>query len=96
MLQGDQSYMFWNKQVYKSQAAGASLSPNPNDNRLGVPLGRQGSAVSALSSEESSLEEEGDGGELRCTKCGGASFRARVQRGGGQRLECGRCGMLAY
>jgi len=96
MLQGDQSYMFWNKQVYKSQAAGASLSPNPNDNRLGVPLGRHGSAVSALSSEESSLEEEGDGGELRCRKCGGASFRARVQRGGGQRLECGRCGMLAY
>lgn len=109
MLQGDHSYMFWNKQVYQSQAA-SSLSPLPstNSNKLGVPLGRQGSAISTLSSEDESLdggnggedadrEREGDaeGGELRCKRCRGLSFRARVRRGGRQVLECARCGMLA-
>ena len=104
MLSGDQSYMFWNKSTYRAQAAlqgaGASadgLSPG----RLGVPVGRTLSTVSALSSElSSSSEAEGDDadekgrqGEVRCRRCGGRDFRARLQKGGGTSLECGVCGL---
>ena len=113
MLQGDQSYMYWNKQAYQAQAANSLFSPadthnnHNNNDGPGVPPYRHGSAVNALSSEESDLEDDGeqngaDGGELSCRKCGGVSFKARVvQRGTdaaqrqGQRLECARCGMLA-
>lgn len=127
MLQGDQSYMFWNKSLYRSQAATATASTHlnpslpaktalrnqgssnsrgtsPNDtvsstnsdnassvvprlDKLGVPIAREISAASALSSEEGS---EGEG-EVRCRACGGRSFRVRMERGG-RRLECGECG----
>ena len=97
MLAGDQSYMFWNTLTYRAQAAlqhsgssgGDSLSPN----RLGAPAGRTLSTVSALSSELSSegeAEGEPDGKagqrEVRCRRCGGRDFRARLQRGGGNQL----------
>lgn len=74
MLQGDQSYMFWNKENYQSQSLGnntnSRLAPDPNTDgasshsgsvtHLGVPTTRQTTAVSALSSEESASEAEAD------------------------------------
>lgn len=100
MLSGDQSYMFWNQSTYRAQAAGGSgdgLRPN----RLGVPAERTLSSVSALSSELSSssevegddAEEKGERKEVRCRRCGGRDFRARLQKGGGTSLECGVCGL---
>lgn len=99
MLSGDQSYMFWNKSTYRAQAAGAggaALRPN----HLHVPAERTLSSVSALSSELSSssevdgeADEKGGPEEVRCRRCGGRDFRARLQKGGGTSLECGVCGL---
>ncbi|KAL9606651.1 MAG: hypothetical protein Q9179_000173 [Wetmoreana sp. 5 TL-2023] len=128
MLQGDQSYMFWNQSAYRAQAltsaqnqlafrannhhslhqrqrsGGNSLDGTTASSRnsadagggrgsLGPQVQREMSTVSALSSEE---EEEGgggdgggNGGEMRCRRCKGASFRARE---GGKVLVCGGCG----
>ena len=128
MLQGDQSYMFWDRSQYREQADAiltkAAMSPSPDrrydnsrgrssaeassngslgDGRSGGHLGgglrRETSAVSALSSDDGSEIEEGDGrgeageGEVRCTKCGSETFKARVVSGE-RRLECGACGRL--
>lgn len=70
--------------------------------QLGVPLQREMSTVSALTSEESLVEEKGWGGgaakvggvEVRCRRCGEESFRAR-KVGGGVTMECVRCGAVA-
>ena len=62
---------------------------NGNEARLGIPIGRKVSAVSALSSEEGSESEE-----IRCRNCGGRRFKV-VGRGGGRRVECGECGVVA-
>ncbi|KAI4214208.1 MAG: hypothetical protein LQ351_003293 [Letrouitia transgressa] len=57
---------------------------------LGVPVGREASQISALSSDKS--EGEGEGAEeMTCRRCGGRSFRAR---GGGKVLSCGSCGEI--
>ena len=102
MLQGDQSYMFWNKQMYESQAPSTQLAPNidgedgnassnASATYLGLPATRETSAVSALSSEEES--DGGEGGDVRCRKCGSGNFRVRGRKGGtGNRLECVTCG----
>lgn len=99
MLTGDQSYMFWNKSIYRAQAAGASADGLRPD-RLGLPAQRTLSSVSALSSELSSTsevegeaDEKGSQREVRCRRCGGRDFRARLQKGGGTSLECGVCGL---
>ena len=119
MLYGEQSYMFWNKGLYRAQANSASgnlLQPNGNDasrgtsldasatttassansqngethgngsGNLGVPIGREVSAVSALSSDEGS-----EGEEVRCRRCGGKRFKV-VGKGPARRVECGECG----
>ncbi|KAL8701111.1 MAG: hypothetical protein Q9224_000646 [Gallowayella concinna] len=116
MLQGDQSYMFWNRSAYRNQAASAlhsssshkrqhsggtsldgttssrnSLSVNGNGElggHLGVPVTRETSTVSVLSSEEDEGGGEGRG-EMSCRRCKGRSFRARD---GGKVLVCGECG----
>lgn len=72
---------------------------------LGVPLQREMSTVSALTSEESLEYDKGrggggaklGGGEVRCRKCGEEKFRAREVGGGGGgvRMECVRCGAVA-
>ena len=108
VLQGDQSYMFWNKQVYRDQAAGASRHDRDKSGsnggssngsydptHLGLPIGRRESAVSALSSEESSVEDGERGAEARCRRCGGRSFRASFRGKGEKMVECAECGMLA-
>lgn len=120
MLQGDHSYMFWNKSQYRP-AANAPSSPEksqkPETNgvhpgrqgqpgptrsrttsastsasadRIGIPAAREMSVVSTLSSEE----EDGEGADLRCERCGGATFRARG-KGTRRKLECGTCGEVA-
>lgn len=102
MLHGEQSYMFWNKQMYQSQSAGNTLAPETSaDGRsshsgsvthLGVPPTREISAVSRLSSDESASEGEdgGEGGDVRCRRCGSRTFRARAGKGR-TKLECGVC-----
>lgn len=115
MLQGDQSYMFWNRSLYKAQAESAGhravLGANNNSGRtsadgssslgsshLGVPIQREITTASPLSSEESLLANglggkgKGDGEEeLKCKWCGGDSFKA-MERGANVRMVCGNCG----
>ncbi len=117
MLQGDQSYMFWNKSQYRSnlpasppspipiqksknlhpeqkpsgpRSRNTSASSNGSATHLGVPVTRETSLVSALSSEEDN-GEEGEGGDIRCRRCWGGTFRARG-KGARRKLECGVCG----
>ena len=119
MLQGEQSYMFWNPQVYQAQAANSHLaaprsgynstlnssngsitSPGHDGSHLGLPVGREITNVSRLSSEESS-EVEGEispaanSGELSCRRCSGKSFRVRIEGRGKQFLACNDCGNAA-
>lgn len=57
---------------------------------------RGDSAVSRMSSELSGdieEEDEGEGEETACGKCGGGEFKAK-KMGGRQRLSCKRCGSL--
>ena len=149
MLQGDQSYMFWNKAAYQETArtwknnlrlADPSLLHQNNgvghhggrgrndsldggssngsfsavgtadstDPYLGGDMGRRLSTLSAVSALSSEVEDSsdggaggkgdrdgaGEGGEVRCRRCGSGVFKARVVAGGGRRLECGACGSL--
>ena len=112
MLQGDQSYMFWNRSLYKAQAEGVISANHPAalgagsertsadgssmGSHMGVPLQREVTAASPLSSEESLVgmgtgNGNGGGEELRCRRCSGDSFKAK-ERGGSVRMVCGRCG----
>jgi WD repeat-containing protein 44 len=59
---------------------------------------REHSIVSVLSSEMSSVDSKNDGegeGEMRCKRCGGTKFKARMVGGigGRQKWVCGRCGL---
>ena len=130
MLQGEQSYMFWNRSVYQAQAASAhsphlrddhsgdnrsgntstaassniSLNDHGGGARLGVPLKREITTVSRLSSEGSSdgIKEDpdvpGEGAEdkgVTCRRCGSDNFRVRTGGGakGGRIVECASCGL---
>lgn len=119
MLQGDQSYMFWNRSLYKAQADGAGSAhhratlgassertsadgSSSLGSHLGVPLQREITAASPLSSEESLVGRRsgakgggnGEGEEeLKCRRCGGDSFKAK-ERSGSVRMVCGRCGEI--
>ena len=120
MLQGEQSYMFWNSQLYQAQAANASHLDAPKsdytstvssengsvngqgheNNHLGLPIGREVTAVSRLSSEENSEVEgtsnpETKAGELSCKQCSSKSFRVRIEGKGEQVLACNNCGTPA-
>lgn len=128
MLHGEQSYMFWNQNVYRAQGAATphlgsnSSSGNHHDcmngtnssqptratgssnasmdgphSYLGVPIAREITAVSRLSSDEESDGRERlprDEAEVICRNCGGKSFRVRIggAQGRKQILECGSCG----
>ncbi|KAL8822321.1 MAG: hypothetical protein Q9191_006943, partial [Dirinaria sp. TL-2023a] len=135
MLKGDQSYMFWNRELYKSQAeaaraahplrsatnGGHSLDTDLDDHsalnsggtsvedfgsaddgnsihhhRLEVPLQREITTASALSSEESLVKTDDapGGGELKCTRCGEGSWKAMAGRGA-VRMQCAKCGTPA-
>lgn len=67
-----------------------------------MPLQREITAASPLSSEESLVgrrggnRAKGSGNgegeeELKCRRCGGDSFKAK-ERSGSVRMVCGRCG----
>ena len=118
MLQGEHSYMFWNKSVYQAQAAAAShhqqhrhldahgngSTPDSSNvsvtghetSHLGLPMGREVTKVSRLSSEENSENDvhPGEGGELTCGNCHGTNFRVRIDgaQGNKQILVCNNCG----
>jgi WD40 repeat protein len=97
MLQGDQSYMYWNRAHYSAQAATAPRTPGLLEPNSFIPLSRKQSIVSTLSSELSSNEAEGAVSEeedLKCQQCGGTSFRAKG-RDGEQKLMCTSCGAPA-
>jgi len=94
--------MHWTKPVSETQPhpfiSTSTSTPNPpllaphlsaNDADDGGNLGRQGSAVSALSSEEGSVDGEAEGEEVgaKCRRCGGGAFRARAGAGVGGRLS---------
>ncbi|KAE9969827.1 hypothetical protein EG328_006663 [Venturia inaequalis] len=107
-LQGQQSMMAWNFREYAGLARrdiGEDSTGHlgiPSDNgRPGLEgRGSKKSIVSALSSEEMSaddveIEEAGsDVAEVRCEKCKGTSFKAKMVKGTGQRLVCQRCGSV--
>ena len=66
-----------------------------------MPIGRENTNMSRLSSEDESDEadkgkiREREEGEVVCARCGGRSFKVRVGSGGqGRRqvLECESCG----
>jgi WD40 repeat protein len=101
-LQGQQSMMAWN---FKEYAPDLPRKKNGDETgHLGVPERpdltqrvSKTSVVSTLSSEEMSADdvdvlEEQEVDEVRCKKCKGTSFKARMVKGRGQRLVCQRCG----
>ena len=126
MLQGDQSYMFWNPSVYQAQAANnqshlgahhnsshhdphlgngysqttstvgsSNVSIDGHHAHLGVPLNKETTTISRLSSEEESegsgSAQEGEAKEVVCRRCAGRSFKARTT-GRKPILECENCG----
>ncbi len=82
MLQNNgQSLLFWNMRNWKTQE-------NKDPNKLDTLASRRESKVSALTSEESGMESEGE--QLTCRKCGCTDFKARTWKGlgSGQKLVC--------
>lgn len=67
-----------------------SASTSASADRMGVPVTREMSDVSTLSSEEG----DGESADLQCKRCGGSTFRARG-KGTIRKLECGACGEVA-
>ncbi len=107
MLQGDHSYMFWNKRPYQSQvlSSSASVGHQPlQPGSVGSTSSHSGGSVTRLgvpatreSTAVSALSsdvgsEDGDEGEtVSCRRCDGRTFRARGGKGK-TRLECLICG----
>ncbi|MCJ1380013.1 hypothetical protein MMC17_003116 [Xylographa soralifera] len=97
---GDSGGNSGTRQNVATESAHGFLTP---DLREGVEragsTGRSsiGTRVSVLSSELSSdgMDGEDDGeGDVKCRRCGGENFKARVVNGGEKRLECLKCGLL--
>ncbi|KAH9217013.1 WD40-repeat-containing domain protein [Leptodontidium sp. 2 PMI_412] len=89
------SYQFWNVASWKAQPPRETGKLDTDS--LRPPLGRGGSVISKLSSEEGSegeLEDgdESEGDSLICRKCNGRDFRARKVAGKGLVMVCTRCG----
>ncbi|KAL6721778.1 hypothetical protein ACLMJK_000883 [Lecanora helva] len=125
MLQGEQSYMFWDQSVYQAQAANqihldairqpthhgqqkvngysqntstaasSNVSLEGHHSHLGIPLKKQTTAVSRLSSEEESEDNgnplENEAKEVVCNNCAGRSFKAKTA-GRKPIFECENCG----
>ncbi|KAI9758998.1 MAG: hypothetical protein M4579_002661 [Chaenotheca gracillima] len=94
---------FWNKQPGKGNTGGTSRtgSTSVDTNHLSLPLTREATRVSRLSSEEESVNdssaEVSEGEPLRCTNCRGEKFRVKAGRASGsaQKLVCTSCGTPA-
>lgn len=101
-VQNGQSWVFWNTGAWREQMAQLVPPARP------VLSTRPSNISSALSSEveddDDDDDENGGGGvgteeDVKCRKCGGTVFKARVVRAAegaeGKRLVCTRCGMPA-
>ncbi|EEP80120.1 conserved hypothetical protein [Uncinocarpus reesii 1704] len=98
-MEGDQSFTFWNKAQFASQATNRRRSSVEDDEAEA----RQ--QLESLTSEQSSdgraiedaidEDEEEDEEELSCPRCRGTNFRATRSKIGEQRLKCVQCGAFA-
>ncbi|KAL1954172.1 hypothetical protein VTO42DRAFT_1580 [Malbranchea cinnamomea] len=95
-LEGDHSYVFWDKNQFTAQATRPrrpSLSePNTADlesRKLSVHSAMTTSDVSSRGGEGDDSDEDE---ELSCSHCGGTNFRATRTKQGGQKLICAKCG----
>ncbi|WEW61100.1 hypothetical protein PRK78_006589 [Emydomyces testavorans] len=101
LLEGGQSYMFWNKSHFASQAANRRRSFVANSAeaqpQLSTLTSEQSSdereAANGLNEKEEEEEEEEE--ELSCWQCRGTNFRATRMRNREQRLRCVQCGAFA-
>lgn len=103
LLSGDQSYMYWRKDNFASQASGSLRPIDSHEHDERDPFSRRLSRVSTLSSDLASTEEddvhdgvdyvgdEDDGEDLTCPRCQGANFRAMRTKSGDPKLICVGC-----
>ncbi|KAI9840426.1 MAG: hypothetical protein M1837_001639 [Sclerophora amabilis] len=102
----NQSLAFWNMRFWtkpsgkgsggssRGNSIGADPSRKRDPNRLSLPISKEVTRASRLSSEDESIGgssgEVSEGEPLRCAKCGGEDFRARAAKGGSatQKLAC--------
>ncbi|OJD10660.1 hypothetical protein AJ78_08390, partial [Emergomyces pasteurianus Ep9510] len=103
LLLGDQSYMYWNKDNFTSQASGSLRPVESHEHDEQHPFSRRLSRVSTLSSDLASAEEdesyhdvhgedeEEEGVDLTCARCRGANFRAMRTKSGDPKLICVEC-----
>ncbi|OAX83875.1 hypothetical protein ACJ72_01752 [Emergomyces africanus] len=107
LLLSDQSYMFWNKNNFASQASGSLRPVDSHEQDEQHPFSRRLSRVSTLSSDLASVEEdegyyhdddvhggeddEDDEVDLTCPQCQGVNFRAMRTKSGDPKLICVGC-----
>ncbi|MCJ1284011.1 hypothetical protein MMC26_003342 [Xylographa opegraphella] len=60
----------------------------------GSSIGTRASVLSSELSSDSVDREEGGEDDVRCRRCGGENFKARMVNGREKRLECTKCGLL--
>ena len=90
-LEGDHSYMFWNKDQFAAQASRprrpSLLEPNAGD------IEGEAHSPSRMTSDISSHVDDGEEDEeLSCSRCAGTNFRATRTKQGEQKLICVKCG----
>lgn len=90
-IEGDQSYLFWNKIAHDALAANSKKSPNLLSPNRTPSTERRPSATTLSSDYGSSLGEAEDGEVLKCDNCQSTNFRATRGRDGKQRLICVNC-----
>lgn len=110
-LEGDRSYVYWDKELWKGQAARMQRMSESHEDVPSVTdgttdaahlavrpaLSNTHSTVSALSDEQSSADEFEDAreDEMKCMVCGDISFSARRTKDGSTKLYCAGCGSEA-
>ncbi|KAJ5782486.1 Oxo-4-hydroxy-4-carboxy-5-ureidoimidazoline decarboxylase [Penicillium paradoxum] len=90
-LQGDHSYVYWNKITHdalamRSRHSGDLLRPDSNTQDRRVSM-----AGSILSSDCTSSMGDAEDDLRKCDKCRGTSFRSVKGRDGKQKLICSEC-----
>ncbi|KAI1908442.1 hypothetical protein LOZ61_005578 [Ophidiomyces ophidiicola] len=94
-LEGNRSFMFWNKSRFASQAANRRRSLVESREDV-PPLGSLTSDESADDDRDTSGSlNEDDEEELTCPRCHGTNFKATRMKTGEQRLKCVQCGGFA-
>ena len=90
-LEGDHSYMFWNKDQFAAQASRprrpSLLEPNTADIE-----GERHSHSGLTSDVNSNGDEDEEDEELSCSRCAGTNFRATRTKQGEPKLICAKCG----